>query len=97
MCACAPLLAPVANHTSRLLKVMVSQHRANLVQKPRGQSSGARLIKGYEDTYPLNVPKTSTTIESKAPAEGSGVYGGHEQGEQLGWIQVERDWQVHHA
>lgn len=97
VCACAPLLGSVLPHASHLIKVMVSSHRASLNRKSRRQSSGAQLIKGYEDTYPLAVPKTSTIINSRAPTEGSGIYEGLEHGQHLGRFQVGRDWQVHHA
>lgn len=96
VCACAPLLGPVFTHTSYLIKVMVSSHRASLINKSRGQSSGAQLTKGYEDTYPLTVPHSSPTTESRFPTEGSEHCGELQHGERLGRIQVERDWQVSH-
>lgn len=97
VCACAPLLGPVLSHVSHLTKAIVSPRRVSRRHSPRGENSGARLIKGYEDTYPLTVPKTSTIIESGTSVKGSNVYDDHEHGGQLGWIQARRDWQVRHA
>jgi len=97
VCACAPLLGPIFAHVSHLIKVIVSSRPPSCVQKTGGQSSRPRLIERYEDSYPLNALKTSTIIESGASVKGSKVYGDHEHGEELGWIQVRRDWQVRHA
>lgn len=91
MCACAPLLGPVLSYVSHLTKAIVSPRRAS---RRKRESSGFRLAKGYEDTYPLTVPKTFTIIESGASIKGPKVYDDHEQ---LGWIEVRRDWRARHA
>lgn len=94
MCACAPLLGPVLTYAAHLIGVTVNSHSTSLTRKPCRQSSGAQLSKGYEDTYPLTVPKNSPIIESRVPTKGCRDL---EPGERLDRIQMERDWQATHA
>ena len=99
MCACAPVLGPIFGPIFQKIKVPDKAHRASYKEDhSSGQNSEPGRSKEFEDSYPLAAPKTSTTIEADMSAGAlRRLEGKKEEGDPLGWIQVERDWQVRHA